>query len=170
MPAPRSRRRVPEIPASAITRSRPAGITDGRSDLEVGAAEIFRRGGLPPGTPHYHFAWCCQHTKGRHRGGRCLGCVTDAEHRMPVVSPALHEYSRERDWAFDRAWPAYRVAVELEGGVHVGGRHVRGRGYENDCQKYNAATLAGWRVLRFTSGMLDSGEALETLERALGRS
>lgn len=60
-----------------------------------------------------------------------------------------------RDWRLDRAWPQYRVAVELEGGTWGGhGRHVRGQGYADDCQKYNAAVALGWRVFRATSDML----------------
>lgn len=57
---------------------------------------------------------------------------------------------RPRMWRFDFAWPAYRVAVELEGGVFVGGGHNRGVIYTSNCRKYNAATILGWRVLRFT--------------------
>ena len=55
-----------------------------------------------------------------------------------------------RKWRFDFAWERERVAVEMEGGVFVGGGHTRGRQYTMNCQKYNAATVAGWRVLRYT--------------------
>lgn len=59
----------------------------------------------------------------------------------------------ERRWRFDWAWPDQKVALEIEGGVYARGRHTRGKGYENDCRKYNAALLQGWRVLRATTGM-----------------
>jgi very-short-patch-repair endonuclease len=72
-----------------------------------------------------------------------------------------------RRWRFDFAWPERMLALEIEGGTWSGGRHVRGKGYANDCEKYNAACLAGWRVLRFTSGMVRSGEALAVLAEAL---
>ena len=74
------------------------------------------------------------------------------------VPPPVAEYKFfvTRRWLFDMAWPEQRVAVELEGAVYQQGRHTRGKGYENDCEKYNAATCAGWRVLRFTSGMLEA--------------
>src|SRR5262245_35166964 len=72
-----------------------------------------------------------------------------------------------RRWRFDFCWPVQRVACEVEGGVWSGGRHTRGRGFEHDAAKYNAATLEGWRVLRVTAGMIRSGEALTTLEQAL---
>lgn len=55
-----------------------------------------------------------------------------------------------RRWRFDVAWPAYRVAVELEGGVFINSHHSRGATYTANCQKYNAATILGWRLLRYT--------------------
>ena len=88
-----------------------------------------------------------------------------------------------RAWRFDVYWLAHRVAVELEGGVHshpvkcprcghmvkwrhkitkklmqvyaAMGRHTRGEGYREDCEKYRAATVLGWRVLRCTCKDLD---------------
>ncbi|HLB76050.1 MAG TPA: hypothetical protein VJO72_03365 [Candidatus Dormibacteraeota bacterium] len=78
-----------------------------------------------------------------------------------------YQFAKPRRWQFDFAFPARKVAVEVEGGVWIGGRHTRGRGYESDCEKYNEASLAGWRVLRFTPAMIRSGAALATVERAL---
>lgn len=69
----------------------------------------------------------------------------------------------EYEWEFnkpdtkhrlDLAWPDIMWAVELEGGVFSGGRHVRGKGYTEDIRKYNIATLKGWRLLRYTGEML----------------
>lgn len=54
----------------------------------------------------------------------------------------------------DFVWREQRVIVELEGGIFSRGRHTRGVGYEADCDKYNLLTATGWRVLRFTRGML----------------
>ena len=66
----------------------------------------------------------------------------------------------ERKWRFDCAWPDETVAVELDGGTWSGGRHTRGTGYRNDCEKLNAATGLGWAVFRFTTDMLrDDPEA-----------
>jgi hypothetical protein len=48
------------------------------------------------------------------------------------------------------------VAVELEGGVYTNGRHTRGKGFEADATKYNAAASEGWVVFRLTAGMLDA--------------
>lgn len=73
-----------------------------------------------------------------------------------------------RQWRFDIAWPIYELAVELEGGVWSQGRHVRGSGFIADCDKYNAAAMMGWRVLRFTRQHVDDGTALKIVEDALG--
>lgn len=72
-----------------------------------------------------------------------------------------------RKWRFDFAFPESKVGVEVEGGTFVGGRHTRGLQYEADCQKYNAATLLGWRVLRFTPHMINRGEALRDVMEVL---
>ncbi len=60
----------------------------------------------------------------------------------------------ERRWRADVAWPAHHVALELQGGLYVGGHHVQGQGYEGDCEKILIATAAGWRVLPLTWRML----------------
>ena len=78
-----------------------------------------------------------------------------------------HKFHPERRWRFDLAFPSRMVAFEREGGIWVGGRHTRGRGYEADCEKYNAAGILGWVVIRATAGMIRSGVALEQLLAAL---
>ena len=78
-----------------------------------------------------------------------------------------HRFAPPRRWRFDLAWPSLRLALEIEGGTWTGGRHVRGKGYERDCDKYNAAALAGWTVLRATTAMLRDGRALALLQQAL---
>jgi hypothetical protein len=66
-----------------------------------------------------------------------------------------------RKFRFDFAWPKYSLAVELEGGTWSNGRHVRGKGFESDCDKYNAATMMGWRIFRGTQKHLDDLSLLE---------
>lgn len=81
-----------------------------------------------------------------------------------------HRVCPHRNWRFDLAWPALKCAVEVHGGVHTGGRHVRGKGFERDREKVNVATLLGWRVLEFsTAEMFERdgkirGAALEMIE------
>jgi len=65
-----------------------------------------------------------------------------------------HRFHPTRRWRFDFAWPEHKLAVEVEGGAWTGGRHTRGNGFVADCDKYNAATVLGWRVLRYTTSHL----------------
>lgn len=76
-----------------------------------------------------------------------------AAHGLPAPV-AEHRFHATRRWRFDYAWPDHKLALEVEGGAWTGGRHTRGAGFVKDIEKYNAATLAGWRVLRTTPGSL----------------
>lgn len=89
-------------------------------------------------------------------------------YRLPV---ALREYrfDKTRRWRFDFAWPEFWLAVEVEGGIWIRGAHVRGRHYESDLEKYNAAALAGWTVLRVTPGMIGDNRAIDLLMDAFKR-
>ena len=77
-----------------------------------------------------------------------------------------------RRWRFDFAWPDRLLAVEVDGGAWIpgGGRHTRGAGFAADHDKFNRATLLGWRVLRFTSRHVADGSALADIAEALGIS
>ena len=76
-------------------------------------------------------------------------------------------FHHERKWRFDFAFPDAMLAVEVEGGVYFGGRHTRGSGFVKDCEKYNRAVMAGWRVLRFPACAIDDGSAINMIELAL---
>jgi len=67
---------------------------------------------------------------------------------QPVAELAFHPGRR---WRFDFAWPDYRVALEVEGGIwRKGGKgaHSGGAAIERDIEKHNHATVLGWRVIR----------------------
>jgi very-short-patch-repair endonuclease len=78
-----------------------------------------------------------------------------------------HRFHSKRRWKFDFAWPELKLAAEVEGGTWTGGRHTRGGGFEKDCEKYNSATALGWKVYRFTSGMISNGSAVLAIENAI---
>ena len=61
-----------------------------------------------------------------------------------------YRFHPERLWRFDYAIPGMMVAIEIEGGVWTIGRHTRGSGFIKDMEKYNAAAIMGWKVLRYT--------------------
>lgn len=86
--------------------------------------------------------------------------------RLPEPAREL-KFHPDRRWRFDFGWPERKIAAEVEGGVYSGGRHTRGAGFTADCEKYNAAAALGWRVLRFTPAMIESGLAVQTLEAVL---
>jgi len=74
-----------------------------------------------------------------------------------------------RDWRADFAHVPSRTLIEIEGGIYSGGRHVRGKGYEDDCKKYNAATMQGWRVIRLTAAMLQPDVIERVIQFVTGR-
>lgn len=87
---------------------------------------------------------------------------------MPVTE---HYFAKElpkpRHWRFDFAWPEEMVALEVEGGIHTNGRHVRGKGYEEDMVKYSTAATLGWKVLRVTPHALCTEGTIEMLRKVL---
>lgn len=89
--------------------------------------------------------------------------------RAAGIRAAVPEYqfTPPRRWRFDFAWIDERVAVEIEGGLYVAGRHTRASGFEADAEKYAEAAIAGWLVLRVTGHMVEDLRALKLLERAL---
>lgn len=96
---------------------------------------------------------------------------------LPITEYKFHPI---RKWRFDFAWPGFEnvtedrmcyhrvlhdpVALEIEGGVYVQGRHSRGKGFESDCEKYSTAAVMGWKVLRVSTGQLQKGVCWPWLE------
>lgn len=80
-----------------------------------------------------------------------------------------YKFAPKRRFRFDFAWKRHMLAVEVEGGIYSFGRHTRGKGYESDLAKYNLATMLGWRVLRYSTQMVKSGEAVKQVAQALLR-
>ena len=79
-----------------------------------------------------------------------------------------HVYVPGRKFRADFAWPAPRLLLEVQGGVFSGkSGHSGIAGILRDCDRANAAAVAGWRVLRVTAAHLRSGEALRVLLAAL---
>ena len=77
--------------------------------------------------------------------------------KMGLPDPeAEYKFHPVRKWRFDFAWLSVKIAVEIEGGNFSSGksRHTTGKGYENDCEKYNAAGCLGWIVFRLTGDMI----------------
>lgn len=60
--------------------------------------------------------------------------------------------SDEREFKNDYVHIPTKVIIEVDGGVYNGGRHVRAKGFINDCVKLNMATMAGYSIIRIPTG------------------
>ena len=69
-----------------------------------------------------------------------------------------------RKWRADFYIKNTKLLIEVEGGIWSGGRHTRGKGYLGDMEKYNAATMMGFQVLRFSTEQVTSGFAIKQIE------
>lgn len=83
------------------------------------------------------------------------------------IPVAEYRFHKTRKWRFDYAWPAYKVALEIEGGVYTRGRHTRPSGFLGDMEKYNAAAVAGWTVIRCTPDGFTTATTLAMLQEVL---
>lgn len=70
-------------------------------------------------------------------------------HKIPFEREYVFHQSRR--WRFDFALVEHLIAIEIEGAIWKkgGGGHSHPSGIESDIEKYNAAAMLGWRVLRF---------------------
>ena len=94
---------------------------------------------------------------------------------LPKPEPEYY-FAKPRKWRVDRAWPEYKVAVEIEGGTWGRkiichncksvvratksggiGRELRqygghnAAGFKKDIEKYNRLTAEGWMLLRYSN-------------------
>lgn len=89
-------------------------------------------------------------------------------HEAGLPDPELeHRFHPERRWRMDMVWVGLMIALEVEGGTWIRGRHNRPQGYSNDCEKYSEAAILGWIVIRVTADMIKSGKAIDLLKRAI---
>ena len=73
-----------------------------------------------------------------------------------------------RRWHADFAYPAHRLLIEVDGGGYVAGRHTRGKGFEDDCERTSTAAALGYRVIRVTRNLINDGRAVSLIAQALG--
>lgn len=88
--------------------------------------------------------------------------------RLGIPEPVTEfRFHPTRRWRFDYAWPQHRVALEIEGGIWTGGRHTRGVGFVRDMEKYNTATVMGWKVLRCQPADIRKLPILDMVKQAI---
>ena len=78
------------------------------------------------------------------------------------------KFHHKRKWKADFHITGKQILIEVEGGIWSGGRHTRGKGYIGDMEKYNAATIMGFQVLRFSTEQVKSGLAVQQIEKMVG--
>jgi very-short-patch-repair endonuclease len=97
--------------------------------------------------------------------------IPHREYRFAAMHVGLGTGIKERlqrndlkDWKFDFAYPELKFAIECEGGLYSDGRHTRGKGYEDDMEKYNAALMLGWRVYRCSTRLINNLVAVQQIK------
>ena len=76
-----------------------------------------------------------------------------------------HQFHPRRRWRLDLALLDVQVALEIDGGGWIGGRHHREAGRRNDNEKSLEAQRRGWILARVSWEHVKTGEALELLRR-----
>jgi very-short-patch-repair endonuclease len=80
---------------------------------------------------------------------------------------AEHKFSPTRRWSLDFAWPEYKLGLEVDGAIFSHGRHSRGSGIIGDMEKFNAAAVMGWRVIKFTPQQIMTSATILTIRQCL---
>lgn len=87
---------------------------------------------------------------------------------MGLPKPELeYRFHPERRWRFDFAWPDSKVAIEVQGGLFVMGRHTRGAALRKEHEKLNAAAAKHWGILYLEPQNLCLAETVELIKRCL---
>lgn len=87
--------------------------------------------------------------------------------RIGVECVKEYRFHPTRQWRFDYAIPDLRIAIEIDGGIWINGRHNRASGYLGDMEKFNAAATLGWVVLKFTPQEQYSQKTLELITQTI---
>ena len=114
-------------------------------------------------------------TWGLHSAKRALKAPSELEQSLLTQLRWARLAAPEREWRFhpvrlwrfDLAWPEAMLAVEVQGGGWVAGKHGRGGGMNDDYDKLNTAIEMGWIVLQYTYKRVDDGRALDQIQRLL---
>lgn len=78
-----------------------------------------------------------------------------------------YRFDPRRRSELDFAWVAQKVAIEVQGGIHSYGAHVRPEGYRRDAEKTRRAQLMGWIVLPCLAADVRDGSIVADVETAL---
>jgi hypothetical protein len=102
------------------------------------------------------------------------GSKYDAEQFVNVCEKAglprpelEYRFHPTRMWRFDVAFVAAKIAVEIQGGVFIRGRHNSPVSFIKEMEKQNSAAVMGWRFIYRTPSNFLSFETADLVRRAM---
>jgi len=78
-----------------------------------------------------------------------------------------YRFHPTRKWRFDYAFVEHKIAIEVDGGVWINGRHNRAAGYVKDLEKFNAAAAMGWVVIKYTPEQLYRSATFDLIKETI---
>ncbi len=94
-------------------------------------------------------------------------------HGLPVpVTEYRFAHTIGRRWRFDFAWCSspfkiYTLALEVQGGIFIQGRHSRGAAMLKEWEKLNEASCMGWRIIYCQPKDLMTQATIDVIKRCL---
>lgn len=82
----------------------------------------------------------------------------------PIFEYRFHD---TRKWKFDICFWPNRVAIEVQGGLFVQGRHTRGAALLKEYEKLNEAAKMGWRIIYLQPKDLCLTETVKLIKECL---
>lgn len=79
-------------------------------------------------------------------------------------------FAYPRKWRFDFCWYGGKVALEVNGGIFIRGRHNQGAALLKEWEKLNCAAVMGYRILYCQPNDLCTLDTVNLIKRALGQS
>ncbi len=74
-----------------------------------------------------------------------------------------YEFAPPHRYRADFCIERLALLIEVEGGIWNKGAHVRGTHFESDAKKYNLATKRGYKLLRYSTAMVERGDAINDI-------
>ncbi len=93
-----------------------------------------------------------------------LAALNQAGIPAPVAEFRFHHL---RKWRMDFAWPDFKLALEIQGGIFIKGRHSRGASLLKEWEKLNMAAINGWRIIYCQPSDAASAEIINTIRAAI---
>lgn len=78
-----------------------------------------------------------------------------------------YKFHPKRKWKFDYCYTREKLAIEIEGGIWIRGRHNSPKGYKKDMDKYNKCEILGYRLLRYSPDLLMRAETHDEIQMVL---